>query len=208
MSAELTAYTRLQPLQGREVPRCYGAFDFTMPWDRSVSGIVLEDLSPFGRSLPVFCAEEESTLNTVAKIGPLATALFDLVHLVHEYGVAAAMWEQANIYVLRSSTPSHPHLAVIDFGDMIPAEDVKASYRARGLQVSRWHHGDEHRAHCSLEAEIGVVAQDWLIEVHRQDRNRYAIFGTWNDAEDEFLQLSAEAQAELVASDSEDEAAP
>ncbi|GAA5988063.1 hypothetical protein JCM10908_002049 [Rhodotorula pacifica] len=173
-----------------------------MPWGRTVSGIVLEDLSPYGRSLPVFCAEEESTLNTVAKIDALATALFDLVHLVHEHGVAALRWRQDDIFVLRTSTPSSPHLAVLDFGETIPAEDAQANYRALGREVSRWPSDDEHRAHWALRVEVGLVAQKWLVEVHRQDRNRYAIFGIWNDVEDEYLQSEA-AQAELATSEAE-----
>jgi len=47
-------YHSFRSTQGRDVPICYGFFNFTMPWNKTVKGVILEDLTKIALPLPIF----------------------------------------------------------------------------------------------------------------------------------------------------------
>ncbi|BGP38968.1 hypothetical protein JCM10449v2_002906 [Rhodotorula kratochvilovae] len=68
IDSELQAYASLSPAQGRDVPHCYGAFPFEIPWGDVVTGVVLEDISAVAEPLKDFCEREEDNLKTVEAV--------------------------------------------------------------------------------------------------------------------------------------------
>ncbi|GAA5844491.1 hypothetical protein JCM5353_001613 [Sporobolomyces roseus] len=51
---EADAYQAFRATQGRDVPICYGFFNFSTPWNETVKGVILEDLTKIALQLTVF----------------------------------------------------------------------------------------------------------------------------------------------------------
>lgn len=63
-------------MQGRQIPHCYGAFRFEMPWGTTATGFLLEDLTPIAQSLRRLSDEEGEVYDDdMAKFEPLVSLL-------------------------------------------------------------------------------------------------------------------------------------
>ncbi|KPV77365.1 uncharacterized protein RHOBADRAFT_41358 [Rhodotorula graminis WP1] len=175
IESELQAYASLRPTQGRDVPHCYGAYTFEMPWGDVVTGVVLEDLSDIAEPFAVFCErEKEGTLLDIESAYATISASFHCLHRLHALDVGRVRPCAANIYVLRSSTASTPHLVFAGFSGTASDEEGRRLYAAEEPEsVYRW--GDESL----LENVwwIGVEYRlDWCEELERREPGLVA----WN----------------------------
>ncbi|GAA5900229.1 hypothetical protein JCM8208_002058 [Rhodotorula glutinis] len=97
---ESRAYRELSLYQGRNVPLCYGFYEFTLPGAGEVVGVVLEDLAD--DSVP-FTALIEDMSTTFEQIAELARSAFELQHRVHEAGILHAACSELSLHRLRAS---------------------------------------------------------------------------------------------------------
>ncbi|GAA5841132.1 hypothetical protein JCM9279_000548 [Rhodotorula babjevae] len=132
LESELQAYASLRPTQGRDVPHCYGAYEFEMPWGDIVVGVVLEDLGEVAESLVDFCRREQDGL---------------LSDVSSAYDTALDVGEveprRDDVYVLRSSTALKPHIAFAGFSWAESAKEGRPAYAAEFPDhVYRWRDED------------------------------------------------------------------
>ncbi|BGP38967.1 hypothetical protein JCM10449v2_002905 [Rhodotorula kratochvilovae] len=115
VESELQAYASLRPAQGRDVPHCYGAFPFEMPWGDIVTGVVLEDLNAGADPLERFCEREKDNLKTVEAVHGLMSPSFHHLHRLQALDVGAIQPDASDIFVLRKSTANSARFVFVGF---------------------------------------------------------------------------------------------
>ncbi|GAA6052272.1 hypothetical protein JCM3770_007413 [Rhodotorula araucariae] len=105
----MLAYSALISLQGRDIPHCYGAFRFEMPWGDDAVGFVLEDLHEFGELLCGFVEREQDKLQTVEALHRVMRPSFHQLHRIFALNVGKVRVHTSDIFVLRDSTVDDPH---------------------------------------------------------------------------------------------------
>ncbi|GAA5918655.1 hypothetical protein JCM8208_004055 [Rhodotorula glutinis] len=156
VESELQAYASLSPLQGRDVPHCYGAYKFEMPWGDIAVGVVLEDLSEIAEPLVDFANRKKDGL--LSDVSSAYDTALD---------VGEVQPRRENLYVLRSSTASKPHVVFSGFSWSESAEEGHREFAAEcpdhvyrwrdeGLLSGIWHALTDYRL-------------DWYSEMERRE---------------------------------------
>ncbi|BGP38970.1 hypothetical protein JCM10449v2_002908 [Rhodotorula kratochvilovae] len=128
LAAEVQAYTSLHPAQGRDIPHCYGAFSFEMPWGDVVTGVVLEDLGPIADPLKKFCEREKVNLKTPEAVHSVMSPSFHHLHRLQALDVGSICPDTTDIFVLQSSGVAHTHYVLVGFSYSKPAEEGRREW--------------------------------------------------------------------------------
>ncbi|GAA5822018.1 hypothetical protein JCM11251_004827 [Rhodosporidiobolus azoricus] len=176
--AEAQAYILFGPLQGRDVPHCYGNFSFTLPWGESATGFVLEDLSPYGTELIDHCddARDRGAYQTADEADPLITSAYHTLHRLQQLGVTAFELSPGDIHVLHTSPSDLPRVVFSDFGMTQPsgpyAEKHEAFDAEHDGQMGPWQADDETRLQILLQRLLGEAGYEWHEREQKEDHLR------------------------------------
>ncbi|GAA5904741.1 hypothetical protein JCM6882_008362 [Rhodosporidiobolus microsporus] len=147
--AELRAYSAFRPLQGRDVPHCYGAFPFAMPWGETTTGVVLENLRSTATGVYDYCHQrrEAGDFQTAEQIDELVSSSYRTLHRLQECGITGFEFSPGDIHILHSSSSSSFHLVFLDFGMTKPASLYKIRHQEMDEmywgQMGPWQTSDE-----------------------------------------------------------------
>ncbi|GJN89750.1 hypothetical protein Rhopal_002739-T1 [Rhodotorula paludigena] len=149
---EAYAYSCLQPLQGRDVPYCYGAGRFHMPNGEEVPGFLLEDLTPCANRIDKACSWAKEADTDAGDIEPVAVAIFEGMRRLFACGIVLFKFKIQDFFFLREF-PADPHPVFIDFGTVESVDEFKANLR---LGADEYYSADE------LEADWQSYDEAWV----------------------------------------------
>ncbi|GAA5896736.1 hypothetical protein JCM6882_005023 [Rhodosporidiobolus microsporus] len=142
-TAEARAYAAFRPVQGRDVPYCYGVGSFRMPWGEEALGLLLEDLSEKAKTLQAANAWDDMENVQADEIDglvhfsstffllsqnltnlPQICRLFETQRRLQDLGVVQFEATHTNILVLKETQDiNDPKVVFLDFGTTISAAD-------------------------------------------------------------------------------------
>ncbi|GAA5986418.1 hypothetical protein JCM11641_000992 [Rhodosporidiobolus odoratus] len=184
MSAELQAYATPRPVQGQDVPHCYGAYQFTMPWGETVPGILLEDLTTTTTSSWRFMQDRRDEL-TVQSIDSFMCAAHVLLHRLQQLGVADFAINALDLLLVNPPSLQHPCFILVDFGLAVNAQQYRAKHD-RYIQENNciwrpWQSHADYKLQGELQDACGEVVEEWVAFERKQRRGYFADPG-WYDA--------------------------
>ncbi|GAA6029858.1 hypothetical protein JCM8097_001082 [Rhodosporidiobolus ruineniae] len=168
VKSELRAYAALRPVQGRDVPHCYGAFPFLHPSGEAVAGILLEDLSTTAVPASPYCKREREAgrLQSANEIDPLVAATFCTLHRLQRLNVARFKLGAFDVLILDSSSSSgSPHLVFLDFTPTISGDEaarIEAEDRAKSPLTKPWQALDEYKVNHLMKRLVPDVWAEWF----------------------------------------------
>ncbi|GAA5989362.1 hypothetical protein JCM11641_004198, partial [Rhodosporidiobolus odoratus] len=184
MTAELKAYAALCPVQGQDVPHCYGAFRFSMPWGETAPGIILEDLTNTATPSWGFLRDQRNEL-TVQSIDSFMCAAHVLLHRLQGLGVAEFDIEALDLLLVNPPSLPEPTFVLVDFGQAVDARSFRDQHEANikkyDLFWKPWQSHADYKLQNHIEAACGEVVVNWREYERKQRRGIFADPG-WYEA--------------------------
>ncbi|GJN89798.1 hypothetical protein Rhopal_002787-T1 [Rhodotorula paludigena] len=171
INSENHAYSALRPLQGRDVPHCYGSFSFSMPWGEAAVGFVLEDLLQVAKPFEHLCKRE------LAQIRPSLKQLQRIFAL----NVTSTHTDPArNIFVLRSAALPPLKYIFAGFGRTAPLDEAQREHEVKypGRAIAAL---DERWLAASWFAlkSGGEIFYEWLSWAHGEEPELFTPSGSF-----------------------------
>ncbi|GAA6037879.1 hypothetical protein JCM8097_005083 [Rhodosporidiobolus ruineniae] len=178
VEAESRAYSAFRPVQGRDVPHCYGAFSFEMPCGEFVTGLLLEDLSESSKRVITHCREEREagSYASLDQVDLLMDTAYRQLHRLQELGVTSLDLSPGDLLVLNSSDrlSSLMHLVYLDFGGTKDADTLDRELRQREEEMQRelgpWQGIDELLLQQLFVDLVPDAASEWMSREGRESR--------------------------------------
>ncbi|GAA5904738.1 hypothetical protein JCM6882_008361 [Rhodosporidiobolus microsporus] len=179
--AELRAYTAFRPVQGRDVPHCYGAFSFTMPWGETVTGVVLEDLTSGGDVIYGHCEDEQAAgrYKKVEEVDELISTLYHTIHRLQRLGITGFALRPGDVLVFPSSSCERLRLVILDFGATTTAQEYSkrhAQLEKRVGGMGPWQSEDEIRIEALFQGLLPHAGLKWHEMELRRDREKLHMY--------------------------------
>ncbi|GJN89702.1 hypothetical protein Rhopal_002689-T1 [Rhodotorula paludigena] len=132
IKSENHAYSALRPLQGRDVPHCYGSFSFDMPWGEPAVGFVLEDLLQVAEPVENRCKRDAAQLQGIHDWHRLAGPSLRQLQRIFALNVTSTHTDAArNIFVVHNTPTSNPKLVFAGFGRTAPLDKAQRKHEAK-----------------------------------------------------------------------------
>ncbi|GAA5855664.1 hypothetical protein JCM8547_001637 [Rhodosporidiobolus lusitaniae] len=182
VQAEAESYAAFRPLQGRDVPYCYGVSSFRMPWGEDVPGLILEDLSKIAILLSKAATWPDLDEWEAEDVDDFVCRIFEGLHRLQDLGRTKFGFDATDILVLKETDIDDARVVFIDFGGshsvdfFLHGRLIEYHARSSGIPLDKylgsWRGWDETNIMGELDYLLGKPMLEWGdLETHRNRLN-------------------------------------
>ncbi|GAA6019122.1 hypothetical protein JCM11491_002855 [Sporobolomyces phaffii] len=150
----------------RDIPICYGFYDFSIRNNERVVGVILEDLTRIADTLPEYVAlMKKRGEYSPRMVRSITVSAFQTLARLHAFDVADVSPGYNELFVLRAHEPENHYLVFIDFGDSETREDRERSVNENEQDlIQRFPEEDRHRFWLNLDHEslVGSLSSRFI----------------------------------------------